>query len=163
MENQKAKGLNWVLLPLGLVLIFVCVRWYSETFYHPWPRMIPCIGHVKYLTTSLMIYQADHDDQCPPGHWQTALTPYVKNKAIFTCTEFQKAGLRNGYAMNEFIAGKSSAAIPHPQTTVAIFETANPMGNRFAPVSEIVYRDHEGHKLRIVSYMDNHVKTTPKP
>lgn len=121
-----------------------------------------CITHLRLCTTALLIYQADFDDKNPPDHWQTLTMPYTKNPDYYTCPAVALKGLKNGYAMNQALASKRATAFAHPDATVMVFESANLTGDRYAPLSEQVYRDHYGTTVTYVGYMDSHVKAFPK-
>jgi len=122
-------------------------------------RGAACLSNTKQQSLAFHMYAQDYDETtvlayfgdwtpcCADrgGHfpWPKQLTPYVKNKAVFTCPSFpaanwdaqpnyDPAGTKRpqydfpsviGYGINPYVQGKSLAAIDRPAEIIAIAET----------------------------------------
>jgi len=96
------------------------------------PRLMPkrekaratsCLSNVKQLQLGMLMYAQDHDDTMPPASaWCDLIYPYVKNKQLYVCPQVSDAV--GTYAMNDSLSGREQSAIPSPEATVCLFDSA---------------------------------------
>jgi len=81
-----------------------------------------CLSSIKEVALVLQLYAQDHDGRLPPaGRWCSGVMPYVHYAGILVCPEAPR--LRSGYAFNRALSGCSVDKIPHPHTTVLLYES----------------------------------------
>lgn len=119
-----------------------------------------CLANVRQISMSVMMYSQDYDEVYPGSDWQSAITPYVKNTAIFDCPVVAKNGEHGGYALNEDLVGTAASRIKDPATVTAIFESIVLQPSALASPQTMakVGRHPEGDST---GYADGHVKAVP--
>jgi hypothetical protein len=119
-----------------------------------------CVSNVRQLSMGMLMYAEDYDQVYPSSEWQTALMPYVRQPASFTCPVVKRLGGSGGYALNDELVGASLSKIKDPASETAIFETPILQPNVVAsPLnSGKVGRHPDGDT---VGYADGHVKAVP--
>jgi prepilin-type processing-associated H-X9-DG protein len=106
------------------------------------PGDTQCLSNTKQIAIGLLMYIQDYDDTLPPmkstASVQTAIFPYIKNKAVFTCPVTKK-----GYVYSAALGKKKMAQIKAPASTVMLKDAVpHPDG-----MTTVAYLD--GHCKRI--------------
>ncbi len=111
-------------------------------------RSAKCLSNMKQLTTALIMYADDYDEQFPPWNsdltntspncdmgdepWDEVLVPYTRNKDLMICDDnpIQSNNCSapsdtkpfRGYAITGYVESQFIAYIPNPVLTATIFE-----------------------------------------
>ena len=137
-----------------------------------WPRLYRqregvktpprCSSNVRQMAVALLQYQSMWDDKLPTSNWQTAITPFVRSKVLFTCSELQVQGGHDGFAMDWHLLGANLQTLKNPSKTVLVFETDALAPNVVANLAAISYSRHTNYQKRRMSwcaYADGHAKS----
>jgi len=117
-------------------------------------RSASCQSNLKQLSTGILMYAQDHNEQLPPAeNWCDSILPYVKNRQIFHCPSAGEAA-SFGYAFNANLSQRPLSEILRPAETVLLFE-AEGGWNASGTASDAVYRHTAGGDF---AFADGHVK-----
>ena len=118
-------------------------------------RKAACLSNVKQASMGLQMYCQDYDEKFPPpGQWQAALNPYIKNTRVYVCPSRQE--LLSGYAYNSLLDKKSVGDIAAPANAPTIFESNVGLPN-YADQLQSFTVPHIG--VGAVGFADGHVKS----
>ena len=133
-------------------------------------RQAMCLSNVKQLSTAMLLYAQDYDDQLPRGgRWMDDISPYARGERLFHC-ETAQAGSPSayGYAFNSNLSRKKMKQVTTPATTRLLYDSSNLKQNATDPVTSLANppRHNGGNNI---GYVDGHAKwtrfggTTPRP
>ncbi len=88
-----------------------------------------CRSNLKQLALGMLMYTQDYDEHFPPAdRWCSAVYPYTRNRAIFSCpaddADFS-------YAFNYKLSRQYREAVGHPAGTIMLHESEIGRGNAF--------------------------------
>lgn len=131
------------------------------------PRLVPkrkkarsssCLSNVKQLQLGMIMYAQDNDGTMPPASaWcDLTLSDYVRNARVYICYDAETTrddGVAT-YAMNGSLSWRDLSAVPAPEATMCIFDSAFGW-NMYGGPSLIVNRHNGGANF---GFADGHAK-----
>lgn len=85
------------------------------------PSNVPCISSIKQLTIANSVYLEDNNNRMPgEGDLSVKLAPYVKNPAMFACSETKMP-----FTLNSLLYSIETTKIEDPNKTVFLYEGEN--------------------------------------
>lgn len=119
-------------------------------------RQSACMANLKQVTLALLMYAQDWKETLPPAEtWVQALTPYLRNQAIFRCPADPDRPI--GYGFRSALSKVKLANVADLGQTPVFFESTAGGVN---PHDEGQSLPPEGRHMGgvVVAYLDGHVK-----
>jgi len=138
----------YVSVPVCLLALFFLLVLFPLLSYNPFKaRQASCMSNLKQIGLALDQYSEDNDGYPPPAeskdqsyNWRSAIYPYVKSQALFSCPSRHGAStFRNGYATDYSVNCAANAlfkpggvpqirvnSVAHPEKLIALCETYGP-------------------------------------
>jgi prepilin-type N-terminal cleavage/methylation domain-containing protein/prepilin-type processing-associated H-X9-DG protein len=149
MQRRKGFTLIELLVVIAIIAILAAILFPVFAQARDKARSISCLSNNKQLATAVYMYAQDYDEYIPVlgvgaenrGRWTWQITPYIKNRQVFTCPNTPKNNYdgsqwsdRSSYGWNFVLSaasgygtpnvqGYSLAQIPKPADTIVIGET----------------------------------------
>lgn len=166
MAYGLAPRIHWRVLIAGVLLLAVFGVVLYPVCTSP-DALMPhaCLSNVKQLDLALLLYSSDHDDRMPVADvWYDSIGPHTTSsggpRIDFRCPDVPETfnGAPSvGYAFNEQLSLRAPGRADDPQSTIAVYDSANLLKNATDAVTSLPF--HGRHKGgNNFGYWDGHVK-----
>ncbi len=161
------------LLPYLLLGFVVCL---GTAIFFPLPNRSPhnarrssCQSNLKQIGLAWLQYAQDHDERLPPGHWATAISPYLRGAKpddVFYCPETPYTSGTSDYFWNRRFSGKQQILISRPETLILLGDGQDnaPLDATLGSLPKTWRRDENSPAWRHLgtanyAFADGHVKS----
>ena len=130
MTARRAFTLIELLVVIAIIAILAVILFPVFAQAREKARQAACLSNVRQLSTAVMMYVQDYDEQYPmtanyntgaltPTIWPEMIQPYVKNDGIFTCPSAVLPGYPTGWNARGYasIGMNAQLAYRDPSTT----------------------------------------------
>ncbi len=166
--HTRRRGRLSVILELCLVLVALISYGAGVNLQKRFSEDVLSRQNLKALSKAMLMYCDDWDDTLPLAHnWEDA----IANPKYFGSVNIQHyfncpTAARNGYAINQGLAGRNLNTILYPSTTVLIFETSKTSRNASGSRNDLMPRKHsdqnvafcDGNVIWLTSYTIKHIR-----
>lgn len=122
------------------------------------PRAPYCRSNLRQLTTGLLMYSQDYDDQSAPASgWEECLDPYIKNRYVYVCP--QRPDTLHAYAYNRLLDRRPTKEIRDAAQAPVFFDSALGSAGGADRLQSFV-RPHDGRGM--IAFADAHVEAMRK-
>jgi len=155
--SPQGRGYGLLIAAVAAVLLVLIVRFAIPVLLNPGAREMTrhgsCISNLVQLERATLMYAQDNDGVLPPARgWCDLTCPHVNDKQVYVCPEaFRAVG---GYAMNDALSGRDLSAVPAPEATACLFDSATGWNMHGGP-SLVANRHFDGATF---GFADGHVK-----
>ena len=128
VQHFRTAQMVWGIVGLSIFLLSIPI--YAAVMFPVFARArenarrSACQSNMKQISLGLQQYALDHKGKCPEGttmaSWKTALSPYLKNDALFSCPS-TKSGEEH-YVLNPAMAGANIEKIDNAATIPVFFD-----------------------------------------